>query len=60
MLMRPKITKYAQFFRLCMGAGMRPAHGDRSPWGPEDDFTCSAEVNSACAKVLLRKTLVRA
>ncbi len=43
-----------------MGAGMRPAHGDKSPWEPKGDLICSAEVNSACAKILLRKMLVRA
>ena len=39
---------------LCRGffAGFAPF--GRSPFG---DLTCSAEVNSACAKVLLRKTL---
>jgi hypothetical protein len=27
-------------------------------WGPLQDMTSSAEMNSACGKVLLRKTLV--
>ena len=39
-------------------ANSLPSHKIEHFAGTLFDLTCSAEVNSACAKVLLRKTLV--
>ena len=36
----------------------RPMKCGYISWGPLQDMTSSAEMNSACGKVLLRKTLV--
>ena len=36
----------------------RPMKCGYISWGPFQDMTSSAEMNSACGKVLLRKTLV--
>ena len=39
--------------------GASTSQNGRGRFGSPDRLKCSAEVNSACAEVLLRKTLVR-
>ena len=53
---RPLSTWKCRWNTLCPACISPP---DRCPVGTPLHLKCSAEVNSACAKVLLRKTLVR-